>query len=176
MRTPGRRSKPFALGVTFIGLSLMTVYSYAQMRSTTDGVRRADAELKTCHRLVSEIINLQVRPGFAAVEQEPPSAMANRVQQAVRLARLPTGAVVRVAPQPTTRLGNTSYQVAATTLELRNVTLEQVTTFSQHLIDEDHGLTVRDLRLYASGVPNSGPETWSADLTLTQLIFSPTTR
>lgn len=176
MIQPHVRKRVFTVALSYTGLLLLTVYSYGQMRSSADAVRRADEELKTCRRLISEINDLQQRPGFAAVEQESPAAMANRVERAARESQLPAAAVVRVAPHPISRLANTDYQISATSLELQNVTLKQVAAFSQNLIDEDHGLTLRDLRLYAGSDPGVERETWSADLTLTQLIFSPTNR
>jgi len=61
-----------------------------------------------------------------------------------------------------------------TRIELRQVNLPQVIRFADQVVDESSGLTMRDLRLRSPAETPTG-ETWSAEITLTQLTFSPKT-
>jgi len=64
-------------------------------------------------------------------------------------------------------------------LDLRGVTLEQIISFTHGMIDEAQGTTIRDLRLTMAGSNDRSQtdvELWSAELVLTQLIFSPLAR
>jgi hypothetical protein len=140
-----------------------------------------DAELpdaRTCRDLASEMTALRELPQFAVLEAESVETIFGHIQRAVESALLPPKSLVRVQPSAPSYLGDSSYRIRPIRLELEEVTMRQLITFAHHLVDENRGLTVRDLEFWHAGTDSSSApgERWSAELTLTQLIFSPMTR
>ena len=171
---PGQIVKALALG----GAMLLVPLGYLRMSAEAAALRNAAAEVRECRTLVAQIAELQELPQFAALEADTPQTIRQRIEEATRQARLPAGALVRIEPRSPVRLGDSEYRVWATRLELSNVTLEQITVFSHALLDEERGLTVRDLRLWSLANESTAGtgETWSAEATLTQVTFSPKSR
>lgn len=169
------RGKQLAKALALGGAALLVLFGYLKMNAEAAAMREASEELRQCQTLVAEIAELQELPQFAALEADTPKTIRERIEQATLAARLPAGALVRIEPRSPVRLGNSQYRVWPTRLELSNVTLQQITTFSHALVDEERGLTVRDLRLWSniSESTAGGRETWSAEATLTQVTFSP---
>jgi hypothetical protein len=159
-------------------LAVLALFGYVRMNVSAAAMRTAAQDAHRCRELLAEITALQELPQFAALEADSPQAFRQRINQATQTARLPQASLLRIQPQPPYRLGNSEYRLWPTRLELSNVTLQQITTFSHDLVDEERGLTVRDLRLWpASSESTAGrQEAWSAEITLTQVTFFPTSR
>jgi len=166
--------------IGLFGVLLLAAAYAASMRAAA-ATRLATAldDEQRCQKLVADIEALRSRPRWASLTAESPQTITARAEAAMKFAALPPTALIRIEPQSPVRLGESSYRLRATRLELRRVTLEQLTKFAAEMIDRQQGTTLRDLRLSASdaeGVSAGGPETWTAELVLTQLIFSPTRR
>jgi hypothetical protein len=162
-----------------LGLSaVLAVWGYIRMNSNAAAMHTASRDLRECRNLVAEIVALRELPPFAALDADSPGTIRQRIDQASQTARLPEGSLVRIQPQPPYQLGNSEYRLWSTRLELSNVTLQELTTFSHALVDEDRGTTVRDLRIWSSSNDSTAgtPEPWSAEITLTQVTFFPTSR
>jgi hypothetical protein len=159
-------------------LALLAALGYMRMRSSGASVQAARSDVETCRKLSAEIIALRKLPQFATVESGAAESLAERIENAAAQSQLPPVSLLRIQPQPPVRVGDSPYRVRGTRLELRDVTLAQLSRFARALVDEGRGLTVRDLRLWrASGAAAaSAAEVWSAELTLTQLAFSPPAR
>ena len=172
----GRKRSLMLLAIaSMAGLALL---GYLRMSANVVAMRAASRDLGECRRLVAEIAGLQELPQFAALEPDSSTMIGQRIEQANKAAQLPAASLIRIQPQPPFRLGNSEYRLWPTRLELNQVTLEQVARFAHGLADEERGLTVRDLRLWTtSSSSNAGmPESWSSEITLTQVTFSPTSR
>jgi len=170
----GSAFKLLALGA----LVLAALFGYLKMNAAAAAMQTASQDVAACRTLVAEITELQDLPQFAALEADRPQTIRESVEQATKTARLPAASLIRIQPQPPFRLGNSEYRLWPTRLELNAVTLQQVTSFAHALADEQRGLTVRDLRLWtptSESTAGSG-ETWSAEITLTQVTFSPKSR
>jgi hypothetical protein len=164
----------FVLG----SLAVLALWGYLRMTANAAAMHVASQDLRECRNLAAEIAGLQELPPFAALEADSPTKIRQRIDQATQAAHLPEGALVRIQPQPPYRLGDSEYRLWSTRLELSNLTLQQLTTFSHALVDEVRGSTVRDLRIWNNSNDSiaGGPELWSAEITLTQVTFFPTSR
>jgi hypothetical protein len=169
-RTLTRTALPLA------ALMALAALGYAQMHSSREAVRMARSDVEVCRSLSAEVVELRKLPQFAATDSGISQSVAQRIEAASANSQLPSAAILRIQPQPASRLGDSSYRVRATRIELQNVTLAQLCQFARELVDESRGLTVRDLRLWNPinrTASLAAAETWSAEVLLTQLIFSP---
>jgi len=159
-------------------LAVLALLGYLRMNASAAAMLAASRDVDECRKLVAEIATLQQLPQFAALEADSSTVIGQRIEHANKTAQLPAESLIRIQPQAPFRLGNSEYRLWPTRLELKQVTLEQVTTFAHSLVDEERGLTVRDLRLWTTSSESIAGigETWSAEITLTQVTFSPTSR
>lgn len=174
-----RITSTLAAGLILAAAAAMAAMAWLELREAHEAVRRAAGDLEDCRRLAAEMAEFDKLPAFAVLEPESPRELVDHVQAASQQASLPPEALVRIEPQAWQRPGDGPYRIRPTRLELRNVTLPQAASFAWHLSDSSRGLTVRDLRLSSEqreGSPRGAVETWTAEVTLTQLVFSPTTR
>ncbi len=170
-----RRWAPVVGTLLAVSLAIWLQLGYRESR---ERLREAQRRLAECRRLSNQIRRLESMPTFAAVGADSQSSIARRIERALEDSHLSEEAVLRIQPpaQPY-RLGESPYQVYPTRIELKGVTLVQVVDFAYALNDAENGLTVTDLRLWAPrGETPMGRETWSVEVTLTQLAFSPKNR
>ena len=158
-------------------LTLTGVYSFAQLRSAERRFELAQNELVESRRLAREIAELRELPQFAALESATDESISARIDAAAAEVGLSPTTIVRIQPQSPAWIDDTPYRVRPTRVELVDVTVRELVQFSHSLIDEAGGMTVRDVRLWSSE-PDSSTRTekWSAEITLTQMTFSPKTR
>jgi hypothetical protein len=163
-----------ALGV----LAVLAVWGYLRMNANALAMRAAEQDVRDGRELLAEIAALRELPQFAALNADSPKMTRDRIERATQIASLPEDSLVRIQPQPPFRLNDSEYRLWSTRLELSNATLEQITTFAHSLVDEQRGLTVRDLRLWSNGGDSiaGSQEQWSAEITLTQVTFFPKSR
>jgi len=164
--------------VTLGSLVVLAMLGYLKMNASAAAMQAASQDMSECRKLLEDIAALRELPQFAALEADSPKSMRQRIDQATQSAQLPEASLIRIQPQPPIRLANSEYRLWSTRLELSNVTLRQITTFSHALVDEQRGLTVRDLRLWTNSSDSTAgrQEPWSAEITLTQVTFYPTSR
>jgi hypothetical protein len=168
-------------GIAFLALGVLAVLAvsgYVRMDASQAAMQAALLDVRECRRLLAEIAALQELPPFAALEADSQNGIRQRIEQATQTARIPEASLVRIQPQPPIRLNDSEYRLWSTKLELSNVTLQQLVTFSHALADEERGLTVRDLRLWSNSNDSTAGshEPWSAEINLTQVTFFPTSR
>lgn len=162
-------------GVLWCGLLLLVGLGFSTLRASQSRFKESQRQVQECEKLVNEIKALQSRPGFAAFDVDSARTITARAEEALSKANLPPTSLIRIEPQPAVRLRDTDYRVRPTRLQLRGVTLKQVVAFAHAMTGEARGTTVRDLRLNASGEVEEF-DAWTAELVLTQLIFSPAGR
>jgi|GEM_PF-4300949 len=168
--------KQFLVAFLWSFLLLIALGGYWTMRSSRQRLHEAQVQLQTCEKLAKDIKTLGDRPGFAALGVDSPRTITTRAEAAGKKAMISPAALVRIEPQVAVRLRDSDYRVRPTRLELRRVTLKQVLAFTHAMIDETQGTTVRDLRLTASETSSANvkeADSWTAEMVLTQLIFSP---
>ncbi len=170
---PGRRLTGL-LALMGLLLAVFAGFGFQSMQAARRQLDQSFEDLQEARSLVADIQRLRQQPRVASLEVEPPSQIAVRVSAALQAAEIPTASLIRVDPQPAVRQGRSPYQLRATQIELQEVSLEQVIRFAHHLGDERQGMTVRDLFLSEPRTESASGEVWDAEVTLTQMIFSPT--
>lgn len=154
---------------------MLACVTYGMMRSSEQQMLEARQQFRLCESMVSDIKKLQNRPGFAALGVDSARTITARAEEAVEKASISSISLARIEPQSALRLRDSDYRLRPTRLQLRKVSLKQVLAFTHAMIDETHGTTIRDLRITASDEPENS-DSWTAELVLTQLIFSPSDR
>lgn len=143
--------------------------------SRREGARVAAEGLAACRKLGDQIAVLKRIPTHASLESRGRQDMALAIQRAAQLAHIPDLSIVRVTPLAGRRLGKSAYLEQPTTVELQQVSLEQLVRFLRELSNPEQGLTATSLRLTAPRTPGEDreSETWSVEVILTHLVFSP---
>ena len=166
------------LGIVFLLLTMYAVMAISDAFSARRRLESARADLAEIRSKLDDIERWQQAPKVAALKLESPAEIANRVAAARKTAGLAQAALLREEPTDPQRIPRTDFEMRTTTIELAPTPLPVLLRFCQALQDEETGSLVRDIRLTTpSGSENqSEEEVWGAELTLTQIIFSPTSR
>jgi hypothetical protein len=130
-----------------------------------------------CEQLAKEIGDAQQSPQRASLKTWSQDDLGTAVESAAAEAHLARDRVLRIDPQAPKRLGKTDYLEQATEVELSAVTLRQLVDFLFVVANRDDQLEIGTLRMrvpHETGV-SAEPETWLADVVLTQRIYAPTT-
>lgn len=164
-----------------IGLALLGVYAILGVVDANSAQQRLDAvreDLGEVREKLRDIERWQQAPKVAALKLESPSEIANRVAEARKSAGLSQSALLREEPTDPQRIPRTDFEIRTTTIELAPTPLPILLRFCEALQDEETGSMVRDIRLSTpnNSAGRAGKEAWGAELTLTQIIFSPTSR
>lgn len=175
MSSDERRRAFLAVGllVTLCGLA---AWSYVRLQVSYQRARAAGESLAVCEQLAKRISQLRTLPSQASLDARSAAELTGLMDNAANELRLPPRSVQNIDPQPVRRLEKSPYKVQATQVALQDVTLRQLVSVLMHVTQGDSELKVTELRLSAPRTedPNDGVETWNAEATLTQLIFSPT--
>lgn len=133
--------------------------------------------LHSCEQLAAKIRQAQESPQRANLTTWSQDDLGTAVEQAATDARLARDRVLRIDPQAPKRVGKTDYLEQATEVEFSAVTLRQLVEFLFAVGGRDDQLEIGTLRLrmpHETG-DMTRPETWLADVVLTQRIYAPTT-
>lgn len=171
------RMKPTFILCSFTVLVVAAAVSFWQSRAYSTSLATEQEDANTCRELAAEISALRELPQFAVLEAESVETIFGHIEQAADSASLGS-ALVRIQPSTPSYVGDSAYRIRPIRMELQAVTMEQIVRFAHQLVDENRGMTVRDLEFWqVRGDRQSAPEeSWNAELTLTQLIFSPMRR
>lgn len=164
-----------------IALGMLGVYAVLSVREARSAATRLDqarADLAEVSLKLTEIDRLRAAPKVAALRLESPAEIANRVSAAREAAGLPQSALLKEQPLDPVRIDRSDFELRATMIDLSAASLPQIMAFCQALRDEETGTTVRDITLREArlGANGGDGEEWVAQLVLTQMIFSPTSR
>ncbi len=167
--------------LTSLAMALVVLIVVAALRTQRAylGIESASENLLRVQELASAIGKLRRTPTQAALASTPTGEIARKLQLAAEKATIPLAQLSRIDPRPIRRMGDSAYLAQETRVELRNVTLAQLVTWLQEITAQANDLTATGLRLVAPREPNpasDASETWSVEVTLTQLVFSPQSR
>ena len=165
--------------IAMLGLALLVVIAYlgvADARSAADRLKITQGDLVEVDAKLSEIERYQTAPRVAALDIESPDQIVNRITAALKTAGLPENALLDQTPTEPSRIDRTDFKLRSITIKLKPATLRQILSVCDALRDEETGTVVRDLLLTEpkSNAGRGNRENWDATLTLTQMIFSPT--
>lgn len=169
--TPTRRLT-WELTLAVVGLAALAIWSGARLRSARQAALAAAEDVAACQQIAARIAVLRDRPAVAGVQERASAETATRVERAAAAAHITASrSLVSISPEPPRRLGETAYKEAPTQVLLRDVTLRQLVTFLSAVCGEGSGLRPKLLRLSAPRA--EAVDTWSAEVTLCDLIYSP---
>ncbi|MEM8734782.1 MAG: hypothetical protein AAGG44_11195 [Planctomycetota bacterium] len=154
------------------------LFQYQERRRT---LSEAQANLAECKKVVREIAQLKTRPRLAASNLGSSQDTSQRIASAMEAAGIRSNSLQSMSPSPVARIGLSDYRERITRLEFRGVMLSKLVAFEGQLKDGS-GLTVSEFAIYAPNraelqkldLASKGSEFWNARLTLTELIYSPT--
>jgi hypothetical protein len=165
--------------LTWTGVSALAIaaaWSYGWLLSSQEAAATARENLRVCLQLTAQIKRLREKPLRAGSEARSANELAHMIEISAQKANLSLANVIQIDPQPARRLSNSAYKEQPTHVELRDVTTKQLIVLLHTLAGEESGAELAELRLSA---PRDEPalgakeETWTAEATLTHLIFAP---
>lgn len=170
----------WGLGVMALLAALCAIGWSGWHLANSHAVAQRDAEdLEMCHRFLRRIEAARSEPVTATIEARQPEELAGEIEDAAAVGGISPAQLDRIDPQPSRRVDDTSYKEQATLVEMRGVTMRQLVLTLKSLIGKRPELRVSELRLVPPRLTAANadqPETWDAELTLTQAIFAPKTR
>lgn len=166
------------IGVALLMLGIYAVFSMLDTWSAQARLSLAKMDLAEVAEKIDDIDRLMTAPKVAALELESPEEITNRIAKALAVAGLPASSLSEERPLDPQRIQRTDFQLRSTTIKLTPAELPQIIKFCDALHDEESGAVVRDITLTdpENGATSEKEEKWAAQLTLTQMIFSPTSR
>ncbi|TWT52717.1 hypothetical protein Pla22_03430 [Rubripirellula amarantea] len=164
-----------------IAMAILAFYAMLSVGASRRAAQRlatAQSDLVETKEKLRDVERLKTAPKVAALQLEAPAEITNRISAAREVAGLPQSSLLRQEPQEPQRIGRSDFEQRSTTITLSALTMKQIIEFCDALRDEQTGTIVRDLTLSnaqtrQSKQNNGGPEKWEAEMTLTQMIFSP---
>ena len=164
-----------------LALLMLAVYSLLSLLDANRAAQRladTQADVDETAQKLAEIQRLRTAPKVAALQLEAPAEIVNRIAAARKTAGLPQSSLLQQQPLDPQRIGRTDFQQRSTTIELAPATIMQILKFCDALRDEQTGTIVRDIRLTQpeTAQVSGDQEKWETEMTLTQMIFSPTSQ
>ncbi len=164
------RRQAVLVGALIVALTIAAVWTFDWMREQRAAAERSRAELALCSDLADALQSAADKPKVAESEAAGVQELGDRIETAMRRARLDPRALESVRPQAARPVEDSAYSRKPTGLTLRGVTLEQLVTFLRSLTDGT-GLGVRQLRLRAPHGAADG-DVWNAEATVTYLVYT----
>lgn len=171
------RDKRFRILVTVIGLfcGLLWLAGVMRWQGNRASAQQAAEDLAACRRLAEELEELRGAPQTVRLEQQTQQQITLSIQRAAQIAEIADSNILRITPQAGRRLRDSPHLQQPVDVEIRSLTLGQLTRFLNELGALDEGLKPTSLRLTA---PRSQPsdtknEMWGCEFVLTYLVFSP---
>jgi hypothetical protein len=157
-----------ALAVVLCAANLLAYSRFSEAKAEAIA---AAGDLEDSTACAEKIEAYRSRPLLASDHQKLDAEIHGLVERAARSAGVEAKGVVRISHEPPQRFLDTAYKEKPTQVVLRDVTLQQLTTMLYSLTGEQ-GLMAKSLRLSAPNAEDPGQQ-WSAELTLTYLIYDP---
>ena len=172
------------LGIlSLIFLVAINFWAVSKMLASQKRFEESSQELTVSQRHAAEIQRLKYRPTIASSLQESisDSEMTARLNNALAHAGLREDQLTEnpstenIASQESKPDDNNNYKQQRTDITLSGVSLTQLVQFCEFVENPQKGLVVRGLNLLPDpSNASTSVELWNVTLTLTQLIFSPT--
>ncbi len=161
--------------VIYAGLSVLLTVCGWEMIQAQAAAQAAAENLQRCRQLAAQIEALKTAPAQASLERQSTQEVATRIERAAQTAGITGSAITRIDPQAARRIGKSAHVQQPTHVEIRQVSLEQLGKFLAELALGESGLETTSIRLsLPRGSTNPSPgESWSAEVVLTHLVFSP---
>lgn len=169
---------PGWLSILLVALSVILLgWSFTEYRSAKRSYEQAEEDLQESQQLGSRIAQWITKPTMASLSTQTSLEHTRQITESMRQAKIPTDSILSISPMDATRVGQSDYQQRQTQVVLKGISLS-VLAMLQTALDHRSGLYLEDLVLTPSSQPiaGNGSESWDVRLTLTQLIYSPTSQ
>lgn len=178
--TPGTLTAPTIrwTQLLLVGLSVLAVcYAYLEYRAATRNCAQAQQDLAESRGLGQKISQLTDERPVASLNLDTSQELTRQITNSIQEAQIPSAALVSILPEEALRLDQSDYRTRRTQVQLRDIPLGLLASF-QDALNARNGLYLEDLVLTPAerAIASNGTELWDARLTLTQLIYSPTSR
>ena len=167
-----RRRVPLAVGVLVALLLLTVLYTWGRLAARRAGAVLADADLKECGWMASEIERIGRRPLFASEQERVTEETTALVERAAKSAGIDAVKLLRITPGTPQRIGDTAYKEKPTRVLLKDVTLEQLTKLLHMMASSPQVLHPKSIRLSTPNREDTG-NLWGAEVEVTYLIYDP---
>jgi len=171
----GTDSRRVAISVLLTLSLVLALASAWRWYALSESAREAAKELALCRDMATQIRSYRASPQAAQLERPSQQQVTLLIERAAEEAEIPNADILRITPQQGRRRSKASHVEQPTNVELRQVTLGQLSRFFQGLRAVDLGLQPTSIRLTA---PRNSPaatqnEVWGCELVLTYVVFSP---
>jgi hypothetical protein len=145
-------------------------FAYARLRNNRDAAGAAREDVLKSKAALDEIIDASSGGARAASANLDQSELNRRLRDAAQTAGI-AQKLVSIEPGQPNRIPNADYNEMLVFLRLEPVSLKQLVTFLHELGTSDRSCRARNIEL-RTPTENSA-DTWSADITMAYLIYSP---
>ncbi|NQU74909.1 MAG: hypothetical protein HQ546_01175 [Planctomycetes bacterium] len=132
----------------------------------------AEKDLAACQELAAKIERFNQHPPVATEQEQLADQTNALIESAAKSVGIDAKSLIRITPEPPRRLDDTAYKEKPTHVLLRKVTLEQLVGFIHKMLGVQQGFNAKSIRLSAPEPQDTGP-LWTAEITLTYLIYDP---
>ena len=173
---PNRQSYTINRKVTLIAclLLLLGLWNWVEARSLASKQNSHGAlvgQIEQMHADVQRLKVLRGAPRAATDRERPNDELLAQIRDAMDRAGMPAKRWIGNDPALPVRVPRSPYKRLSTRLSFERVTLPDLVTFAFYLTENDRALRISHIRLVAPR--GDDPETWTAELTITYLIYSP---
>lgn len=159
-------------GLLVIVLVAADLCSYWVMTIAKDEASIGLRDAAVCQRLADQIVVLKTKPAIANTAEEAQETLSARIESIANRFGITGDNLASIDPAPAIRVADTVYLEKPTVVQFRQITLTQLINLLCQLSGDGNGLQIKALRL--STPPQSqNNASWSAELTVTYLIYSP---
>lgn len=164
------------LSVLLAGLLAVFALSYWRLTRIRESAILAGRNWQRSATLTEQLELLKAAPLHASLEDRGRQDLTSAIQRAAQVAGIDNKALVRITPQSGRRAGTSGYLERSLTVELRVIALDQLVRMVRELSSAECGLIPTSMRINApraENVMSPEKETWSVEMVLTHLVFSP---
>ncbi len=173
---PNADHRPLILvGVLGLVLTITAAWTFGRLSDRRSAAIGAATDLADCRRLATQIQQLGRQPALAGSGEMQLNELTRRIERSAKSAQIQPDSLIRISPDPASRVGNTAYKKKSTQVLFRGVTLRQIMTFLHTVAAQDTGPQTTRVRLVAPHSDDAG-DRWTVETTLTYLIYEPKTK
>src|SRR5439155_13088281 len=128
------------------------------------------SDLEVCRGYLAELARAGAAPSRTASSSDP-AELSRRLHEAAAATGV-AEKLTTIDPFSPARVENSDYQEMQVALKLESLSMRELVTFLHQLTSTDSASRVKVIELEAPQGEQSG-ETWTADVTMAYLIYSP---
>jgi hypothetical protein len=147
-------------------------WTYGAMVSARAAAIAATRDLAACRKMTAQIQSYQKRPVRAAEHVQLTAETTGLVEKSAKDASIDLRNLIRITPEPPSRVGDTVYKEKVTFVHLKNITLKQLVAMGHNLITAKQKLQMKSIRITAPQPGDTGAW-WTVELAVSYLIYEP---